>query len=135
MIVSDAGILANAVGDDQAGGSRARAILIAQGPVSIPHLADIEAVTVLRRRWLRGTLDSARFSRALNDLARLPLSRHAALPYLQRVFELRANVSAYDAVYVALAETLRCALATTDARLSRATGIRCPIIVVGDFAR
>jgi predicted nucleic acid-binding protein len=58
------------------------------------------------------------------------MSRHAVFHLLERIWELRENLSAYDASYVALAETLGCALLTADARLSRASGLRCPVTVV-----
>ncbi|MGH3441980.1 MAG: PIN domain-containing protein, partial [Nitriliruptorales bacterium] len=58
------------------------------------------------------------------------LSRYPTLPLTWRAYELRDNVTAYDAVYVALAEGLACSLVTADARLSRAPGIRCDIEVL-----
>lgn len=67
---------------------------------------------------------------ALDTWRRLGVIRHPVAGLLDRVWELRENVSAYDATYLALAETLGCALLTTDARLSRAPGLRCPVTVV-----
>ena len=58
------------------------------------------------------------------------MTRYPVFSFLDRVWELRDNLSAYDASYVALAELLNCSLLTADARLSRAPGIRCPITVV-----
>jgi len=68
--------------------------------------------------------------RALDVWRRLGIARHQIPPLLERVWELRANLSAYDATYVALAESLGCALLTADHRLARAPGIRCPITLV-----
>lgn len=65
------------------------------------------------------------------DLADLPFARYPTLPLLQRAYELRANVTAYDAAYIALAETLGCDLVTTDGRLAKAPGIQCRVRVLG----
>ncbi len=80
----------------------------------------METAAVLRRMVGRGLLPAARATLALDDLIVFPATRHPHEPYLRRVWELRANVSAYDAVYVALAESLRAPLLTVDARLTRA---------------
>lgn len=129
MIVADASVLANAIGDDGIDGATARAALAGQD-LSIPELADVEVVSVLRRRWLSKTMTARRFATAVNDLARLPADRYPLLPFMTRAYELRANVSPYDASYVALAEQLGCQLLTVDARLARAPGPRCPIVLL-----
>lgn len=130
MIVVDASVLANVVGDDTADGSLARERLAAESDVSTPDLADVETVAVLRRRWLAGDLSDDRFANAVTYLGALPIERFPTGPFMLRAFELRANVTAYDATYVALAEYLDCRLLTGDARLSRAPGIRCDIDVL-----
>ena len=129
MIVVDASVLANAVGDDGVAGAAARAVLRGED-LSVPHLADVEVVSVLRRRWLAGLLTEARFATAVDDLAALPADRYPLLPLMPRAVELRANVTPYDASYVALAEILGCHLATADRRLASAPGPRCPFDVV-----
>jgi predicted nucleic acid-binding protein len=129
VIVVDASVLANAVADDGPDGATARAAL-AEEQLSVPDLADVEVASVLRRRWLAKTVTARRFAAALGDLAQFPAARYPALPFLGRVYELRSNVSAYDALYVALAEQLDCPLLTADVRLARAHGPRCPIIVI-----
>lgn len=129
MIVADASVLANAIGDDGIDGATARAALAGQD-LSIPELADVEVVSVLRRRWLSKTMTARRFATAVNDLARLPADRYPLLPFMTRAYELRANVSPYDATYVALAEQLGCQLLTVDARLARAPGPRCTMVVL-----
>ncbi|MHB1446061.1 MAG: type II toxin-antitoxin system VapC family toxin, partial [Acidimicrobiales bacterium] len=63
---------------------------------------------------------------------RLGLRRHASVSLLSRVWQLRMNLSAYDATYVALAEASGCALLTADARLAAAPGVKCPVLVVRD---
>jgi len=127
VIVVDASVLANAIGDDGDDGRRARAELHRAGGVSAPDLVDVETVAVLRKSWLARTITERRFAAAVDDLADLALDRYPALPLMRRAFELRANVTAYDAAYVALAEGLVCALLTADARLASAAGPRCAI--------
>jgi predicted nucleic acid-binding protein len=125
MIVVDASVLANVVGDDTAAGERARARLAAASSASVPDLADVETVSTLRRRWLAGDLAVERFQLAIDDLLSLPIARMPVGPLLHRVFELRANLTAHDACYVALAEALDCPLVTSDRRLAKAPMITC----------
>lgn len=90
--------------------------------VHAPHLADVEVTSVLRRLVNRHGLRPQRAGEALSDYADLPLTRHEHLPWLPRVLELRTNFSAYDAIYVALAESMGATLVTADQRLGRAAG-------------
>ena len=92
--------------------------------IHAPHLIDIEIAQVLRRHVLRGLLEDTRVGRALDRWRDLDIERYAHAPLLDRVWQLRHNVSAYDAVYVALAEALSTALVTGDERLLRAPGLR-----------
>jgi predicted nucleic acid-binding protein len=85
-----------------------------------PELCDIEVTSGLRRALLRGEVSAARAAEALEDYLDLPLTRHGHPPLLPRVLELRANFTAYDACYVALAELLSADLLTADAPLRRA---------------
>jgi predicted nucleic acid-binding protein len=130
VIVLDASILANVVADDQRTGRLARARLAEAGDAAIPDLADVETVAVLRKRWLAGDLTDGRFRRAIDDLLDLPLARFPVGPLMRRAFELRANVTAYDAAYIALAEGLACPLVTGDARLAAAPRVNCEIEVL-----
>ncbi len=127
MIVVDASVLANVIGDDGADGQRARGEIRAAGTVAAPDLVDVETVAVLRKRWLAGTISDRRFEAAINDLEQLALNRYPTLPLMHRAFELRANVTTYDASYIALAELLGCELLTGDRRLAGAPGPACPI--------
>ena len=131
MIVVDASVLVNAIADDAADGGLARAALRAGGEVAAPDLVDVETVAVLRRRWLAGALSARRFSAAVEDLEALTMTRYPALPLIRRAYELRANVSAYDATYIALAEALGCDLLTADRRLAGAHAKRCAVRVLG----
>jgi predicted nucleic acid-binding protein len=130
VIVVDACVLVNALADDQDDGHTARGELRAAGEVAAPDLIDVETLSVLRKRWLRGTLTDQRFAAAIAHLQQLGFERAPTLRLLPRAFELRANVSAYDGCYVALAERLGCELITVDALLATATGPRCPIRVL-----
>ena len=103
--------------------------LLAEEQLHAPHLVDVEVVSALRR-GVPATVPADAAWTALQTWWQLGLTRHAMLPHLQRIWQLRANVSAYDAAYVALAEALDCPLVTADSRLGRAPGVRCPITLV-----
>jgi len=87
-----------------------------------PHLLDIEVAQVIRRYAARGEIDGERGRAALADLSDLPLQRYPHDFLLPRVWDLRNNLTAYDAVYVALAEALDAVLLTRDQRLAAAAG-------------
>lgn len=95
-----------------------------------PHLVDSEVASGLRRHVASGRIADVDGWAALDAWRRLGLTRYGAHGLLARIWELRDDLSAYDAGYVALAESLRCVLVTADARISGAPGIRCPITVV-----
>ncbi len=95
-----------------------------------PHLMDIEVTQVLRRYAATGVATPERCREALADLADLPLTRYPHDFLLDRVWTLRANLTAYDAVYVALAEALDAPLLTRDRQLSNAPGNRARINLV-----
>jgi predicted nucleic acid-binding protein len=129
-MVIDASVLANVVGDDGGDGQWARAEFRGAGDVAAPDLVDAETVAVLRKRWLAGTVTDQRFAAAVEDLGQLDLDRYPVLRFMRRAYELRANVTAYDSAYVALAEQLGCELLTADWRLASASGPRCAIRVL-----
>ncbi len=87
-----------------------------------PHLIDIEVAQVLRRYAATGQIEPGRCRDALSDLSDFPLHRYPHDVLLPRVWELRHNLTAYDAVYVALAEALDARLVTRDRRLAAASG-------------
>lgn len=130
MIVVDASVLANAVGDDEKAGRQARDLLRAHRDLAVPDLVDVETTAVLRRRWLAGTITDERFEQAVEDLIDIPLVRVPTLALIRRAFELRANVTAYDACYVALAEALGWPLCTADRRLAQAPGPQCTMKLI-----
>lgn len=103
---------------------------LATDQLHAPHLIDSEVASGLRRRVAARQVTADNGWAALDTWRRLGLTRYAGYPLLERVWQLRDNLSAYDAGYVALAESLGCPLVTADVRLSQAPGIRCPITVV-----
>ncbi len=126
MLVIDASVLATALGDDGSLGASVRKRLAGQ-PLAAPELIYLEAASVWRRQVSLGAMTEERARGALTDLDDLPLTVASHTPLLTRCWQLRGNVSVYDAAYVALAEALRVPLLTLDARLSRSTGPRCVI--------
>jgi predicted nucleic acid-binding protein len=129
VIVADASVLAVALADDGPDGDRVRGRLRGERVV-LPELADLEVASVLRRQLASGALDSRRAGLALTDLAALPARRAPHRPLLPRCWELRNNLTIYDAAYVALAEAMNATLLTADLRLARAPGPRCPIEII-----
>ena len=95
-----------------------------------PHLLDVEVAQVLRRYALAGDIDAGRCRAALDDLAGVALTRYPHDFLMQRVWDLRGNLSAYDAVYVALAEALDAPLLTRDRRLAKAPGHAARVEVI-----
>ncbi|HST56067.1 MAG TPA: type II toxin-antitoxin system VapC family toxin [Solirubrobacteraceae bacterium] len=107
-----------------------RAILNGAGGLWAPHLIDAEIGHVLRRGVQRGELDAARARTALHELGELPLQRVAHGGLLLRAWEMRENLSFYDALYASLAERLDAVLITLDARIERAPGVRARVEVI-----
>lgn len=132
MIVVDASVVVAALLSSSGAGARARERLRLDPDLHAPHLLDVEVTAALRRRVRLGHTDAGRATQALTDLIDLAALRWDHEPLLQRAWELRENVSAYDAVYVALAEALETPLVTTDARLARSPGVTCPVDVLID---
>lgn len=95
-----------------------------------PHLLDLEVAQVLRRYVMIGDLTPQRATQALADLADLPILRYPHDLFLPRIWALRHNVTAYDAAYLALAESLPAPLITCDARLAATLGHRVAIELV-----
>jgi predicted nucleic acid-binding protein len=126
VIVADASVVAPALADDDDDGDRARARLHGEHIVA-PELIDVEVLSVIRKGLLAGILDQRRAAMAIADLGRFRIDRVTHRPLLSRAWELRANLTAYDAIYVALAESLDITLVTSDEPLSRAPGFRCEI--------
>lgn len=123
-LVLDAGAAVAALIDDGPDGRWAERML-AQGGLVAPHLMPVEAANILRRAALAGEITDDVAALAHADLLQLRVELLPYAPVAQRVWQLRGAVTAYDAWYVALAESLDAPLATLDRRLSRAPGPSC----------
>jgi predicted nucleic acid-binding protein len=106
--------------------------LLGTDHLAVPHLMPVEVATILRRREAAGDISSDVAALAHADLLELAVVRYPYEPFAERVWELRPNVTPYDAWYVALAESLNSRLATLDLRLSRAPGPRCGFVLPPD---
>lgn len=95
-----------------------------------PHLIDLEVAQVLRRYQINGRLDDARGFEAISDFLALSIERYPHELFLGRIWTLRRSLTAYDAAYVALAETLDATLVTCDARLAASSGHEAEITLV-----
>lgn len=95
-----------------------------------PYLLDVEVTQAIRRRVICGDVSSDRASLALTDLSNLAIQRYPHTFLLPRIWELRHNLTAYDAAYVALAECLDAPLITRDRRIRMAAGHSLPVIVI-----
>lgn len=129
MIVVDASIIVTGLADDGADGDRIRARLRGERLVA-PHVIDLEVASAWWRLASAGQLDHRRVTLALADLDSLRLERAPHGPLLGRCWELRENLTIYDAAYVALAELVEATLLTGDARLASAPGINCDVEVI-----
>jgi len=98
--------------------------------VHVPHLIDTEIANAVRGHVRRGELDDDSGWEVLHTFRWLGITRHGTFSMLDRVWELRHNLPAYDAAYVALAEALQCPLVTGDPRISRTPGLRCPVTIL-----
>jgi predicted nucleic acid-binding protein len=134
VLVVDASVLATALADDGTDGDIARGRLRGQ-ELAAPELLDLEVVSVLRRQLSVGKLDARRAGLALDDLLELPIRRVSHRALLRRCWQLRDNLSVYDAAYVALAEALDTLLLTADARLAKAPGVGCAVEVLSARGR
>jgi predicted nucleic acid-binding protein len=130
VLVVDASVIAPAVADAGELGSRLRRRLRGER-LAAPDLLRLEVLSVIRRQASRRVLSLRRADEAVADLLDLPISVYPTIPLLRRVWELRGNVSVYDACYLALAEALDAALLTADMRLAAAPGGRCRVEVLG----
>ena len=96
----------------------------------VPHLLDLEVAQVLRRYTTAAEIDEQRGSQALEDLQAMPLVRYPHTVLLSRIWQLRDNVTAYDAAYLALAEALAAPLVTRDGRLRNVPGVQAAVEVI-----
>lgn len=130
MIVVDASAAIEILLNSPAAANVASRIFTAGESLHVPHLLDVEVAQVIRRYVLSREMSAARGAQALADLAELPLRRHAHDFLLPRIWELRSNVTAYDATYLALAEALRAPLVTRDKAMGQVPGVTVAVEVI-----
>lgn len=122
MKVIDASALVELLLGTPRGLSVAEALTDESESIHMPHLADVEVAHVLRRLVSLKAIPERTAREAIADLQDLDIDRHAHDPLLERIWELRGNVSAYDAAYLALTEVLGATLLTSDRKLAKAAG-------------
>jgi predicted nucleic acid-binding protein len=122
MIVVDASALVEMLLRTKTGRRVSSRLLVEEETLHAPHLIDLEIAQVLRKYCAVGDLTAQRASEALHDLSDLPLNRYPHDILLDKIWELRHNMTAYDAAYVALAEALDSPLVTCDSHLGSAPG-------------
>jgi predicted nucleic acid-binding protein len=130
MPVVDASVLTEYLGDAEGAEAARRRLIADRAGLWAPHLVDAEVGHALRRGVRRGEIGADAARDALDDLIAMPLRRVRHRQLIPRAWELRENVSFYDALYVSLAEILGEPLITFDSRLARADGIRAEVEVL-----
>ena len=128
--VVDSSVLVTALVDSGPQGEWAENI-IAVGALHAPELVRVEAANILRRMERAKEITTAEANSAYEDLIQLNMEMFSFDPFAERIWELRHNLTSYDAWYVAIAEALRLPLATVDKRLTRAVGPTCDFLTPG----
>ncbi|CAN5744955.1 PIN domain-containing protein [soil metagenome] len=126
-VVVDATVVVAALIDSGSDGHWAEGVLVSD-TLAAPHLMPVEAANILRRAAAAGDIGQDAATLAHGDLLRLRVDLFGYDPVADRAWELRPNLTMYDAWYVALAEALDESLATLDARLTRSPGPRCDFL-------
>ncbi|MDO5535688.1 MAG: type II toxin-antitoxin system VapC family toxin [Propionibacteriaceae bacterium] len=130
MLVVDASVLAVALLDDGQHGGALRARLRGEDLIA-PGVIDLEVLSVWRRLVRGGEVEERRVGQAIDDLNALPMQRVDHRSLIARCWDLRENLTTYDAAYVAVAEALDAPLLTGDRRLAHAPGLACVIELIG----
>lgn len=127
MLVPDASALIAALTVDTDYGERVRSALVAGGQLHAPYVVDLEVLSGIRGLLAGGKLSSRRADQARDDYWDLAITRHPHRALAERVWELRHNLTVYDAAYVALAELVGSAVLTLDDAMATAPGIDCVV--------
>ena len=122
MIVVDASVVVEVLLRSDAGTALEERLSEGDDPLHAPHVLDVEVAHAVRRCALHGDIEERQGHHALADLAVMSIERHGHEPLLERIWQLRHNLTAYDAAYLALAEKLGAPLLTRDAALASAGG-------------
>ena len=122
MIVVDASIVVEVLLRSDAGAALEERLFEGDDPLHAPHMLDVEVAHALRRCALHGDIDERHGRDSLGDLAAMSIERHGHQPLLKRIWQLRHNLTAYDAAYLALAESLDAPLLTRDSALASVAG-------------
>jgi predicted nucleic acid-binding protein len=130
MIVVDASAITELLLQTPLGAQVEERLYGAETDLHAPHLLDVEVLSALRQLVRTGEVLAKRAEQAIEDLGLLRVTRHAHLDYAARAWELRENVTTYDAMYLALAESLDATLVTCDGPLAAAPGYRARIEVI-----
>jgi predicted nucleic acid-binding protein len=130
MIVVDASVLTDALVDDGPIGAAARTALTNDLHWAAPAHLLVEVLSAIRGKTLGGKLGVPRASEAIRALPALVVDEVPISRLVDRMWELRGNIMAYDAAYIAAAEALDCPLLTGDVRLAKLSGLRCEVRVV-----
>lgn len=131
MSVVDASVLVDALVVAGTTGAAARSVLAGSPVLRAPSILTAEATSAVRSMWSRRDIDTTRARAAVAAIGSVRVESYPFEPFIDRVWELRSNLTVYDAWYVALAESLECELLTADSRLARASGPRCRVVEVG----
>jgi len=129
VLVVDASVVAPLIANGGLDGDLVRTAARGQ-TLAAPDLLRVEVLSVIRRHVASGFPDAQQANNAVDDLLALPIMLYPTTPLLRRCWELRANVTAYDACYVALAETFDVSLLTADTELADAPGTHCSFMLV-----
>jgi predicted nucleic acid-binding protein len=127
MIVLDASIVVTALLDDDENGELARTRMAQGRSLHAPELLDVEVLSSLRKLTMNRRIEEKRALRAMDDLHDLSVHRYSHRAFSWRIWELRDNLTPYDASYVALAETLACPLVTADRAIAGCPRLLCEV--------
>lgn len=126
LVIEASAALDMLLGEEDANGPLAQRVRL-DGDLHAPHLIDVEFISALRRLVRTGEVSADRAADARHDFSALSLIRYPHQELAERIWQLRDNVTAYDATYVALAEVLEVPLITCDGKLAAARGHRAAI--------
>jgi len=131
VIVLDASVMVEILLNRPSVAELAHRLFAPDEALHAPHLIDLEVTQAMRRYQASGEMSPQRAREALVAFAHMPLERHPHWPFLERIWDLRRNLTAYDAAYVALAEALGAPILTADRALASAPGHRAKIELIG----